>query len=457
MPFRCPATAAAVVVLFLFVANCRADEPLRVETYSAALKSRRTDDGWRSVNKDEAAGGARPAESGPATVAASDELTADLRATDTRGSARITSDLVVAAQSPEDDAPGLTGPVWSYPSRQRPTSVPVPALEGEPDFSKRRASDRVAVLPQRRLSAASSSRTAPQADTAPASYEQNYSSGRSTFHSSPFDRGAPSCPVDSASCSPCRTSPFEDACGMGLAGYSNYSWDNIYFFTIAESFRLTDENTRAAVRSGLNWGLPIIDDDSGLGFQIGFSGSWAEEGPQWFVTSGVFYRGDMRLDSAWNVGAVFDWIQDDEFEANVAQVRGKTSITLDRKNEIGVWGAASLIDDEDNNGDTIESVNQVNLFYRYLFETDWDVTWWVGWRSDPSSVAVGISTYRPINDYWAGIFGAYYAPHGDTWNVYTGLVRHWGQRATQDYLGQDRQQPYLPVADNTSMTLFVDH
>lgn len=243
---------------------------------------------------------------------------------------------------------------------------------------------------------------------------------------------------------------------MSPAGYSNYSWDNIYFFSIAEAFRLMDENTRAAVRSGLNWGLPIFDDDVGLGFQIGFSGSLAEEGPQWFVTSGVFYRGDMRRDSAWNVGAVFDWMQDDEFEADVSQIRGKTSITLDRKNEIGVWGAASLMDDEDQNGETVESVDQVNLFYRYLFDSDWDVTWWVGWRSDPSSVAVGISTYRPINDYWAGIFGGYYAPDGDTWNVYSGLVRHWGQRATQDYIGQDRHQPYLPVADNTSMTQFTN-
>jgi hypothetical protein len=335
--------------------------------------------------------------------------------------------------------------------------VPVPALANEPDFSKHRAgSDRVAGLPRERVAAARSSRSGTQADAVTASYQDDYRSSRGTFHSSPFDRGVPSCPVDSRSCDPCRTSPFEDACGTAGAGYSNYSWDNIYFFAIGDAFRLTDENTRAAARFGLNWGLPLIDDDSGLGFQVGFSGSLAEEGDQWFVTSGVFYRGDMQFDSAWNVGAVFDWMQDDEFKADIGQVRGKTSITLDRKNEIGVSGAASLIDDEDQNGETVESVDQVNLFYRYLFDSDWDVTWSVGWRSDPGSVAVGINTYRPINDYWAGIFGGYYAPDGDTWNVYSGLVRHWGQRATQDYLGQDRHQPYLPVADNTSMTQFIN-
>jgi hypothetical protein len=420
--------AAAVAVFLLSTLISNADEPRTVT------------DGWRPVRKADSGGRRTERENQQAAVEDSD---------------RVRPDFVVAAQSPDDDLPTPSRPAWNYPSRQRPASVAVPSLAGEPDFSNQRSTTgRAGALPQQRLAAARSSRSVGQADAAPASYQEEYPSGRSTFNPSPFDRGAPSCPVDSAR-GPCSTSPFEDACGLGTGGYSNYSWDNIYFFTIGEAFRLNDENTRAAVRTGLNWGLPIFDDDVGLGFQVGGSGSLAEEGRQWFVTSGVFYRGDMRFDSAWNVGAVFDWMHDDEFETETSQVRGKTSITLDRKNEIGVWGAASIIDDEDQNGETVEPVDQVNLFYRYLFDSDWDVTGWVGWRSDPSSVAVGIDTYRPINDYWAGVFGGYYAPDGDTWNVYSGIVRHWGQRATQDYLGQDRHQPYLPVADNTSMTQFT--
>jgi hypothetical protein len=428
-----PGAAVTIILPLLFNSLCSADEPPTAGAGSTTSKSSRTDDGWRPAGTKANGGGLVPE----------------------GANADFAESFTARAQSP-DDGYVPSGPAWNYPSRHRPTSVPVPAVAGEPDFSKQRAgSDRVAGLPQQRLAASRASRSVPQGGAATASYQEEYPYGRSTFHPSPFDRGAPSCPVDSGSGAPCRTSPFEDACGMGPAGYSNYSWDNIYFFTIGEAFRLDHENTRAALRSGLNWGLPLVDDDVGLGFQIGFSGSLAEEGNQFFVTSGVFYRGDMRLDSAWNVGAVFDWMQDDEFEADVSQIRGKTSFTIDRKNEIGVWGAASLSDEADQNGETVESVDQINLFYRYLFDSDWDVTWWAGWRSDPESVAFGISTYRPINDYWAGIFGAYYAPDGDTWNIYSGIVRHWGQRAAQDYLGQDRHQPYLPVADNTSMTLFT--
>jgi hypothetical protein len=430
--------AAAVILPLLFSSLCNAEETPVVQADQRAARPPRSDDGWR------------PASGSHQRLPAARKLPE----ISNQQSAISNSPDAVRAQSPDDEY-SRSGPAWNYPSRHRPTSVAVPALAGEPNFSPRDGSERVAGLPQQRLAAARASRSGPESGAATASYQEEYPYGGPTFHSSPFDRGAPSCPVDSATGSPCRTSPFEDACGMGPAGYSNYSWDNIYFFSIGEAFRLDHENTRAAIRSGLNWGLPLVDDDVGLGFQIGFSGSLAEEGNQFFVTSGVFYRGDMRLDSAWNVGAVFDWVQDDEFEADVGQIRGKTSITLDRKNEIGVWGAASIMDEADQNGETVEPVDQVNFFYRYLFDSEWDLTGWVGWRSDPDSVAFGINTYRPINDYWAGIFGAYYAPDGDTWNIYSGIVRHWGQRATQDYLGQDRHQPYLPVADNTSMTLFT--
>jgi hypothetical protein len=113
-----------------------------------------------------------------------------------------------------------------------------------------------------------------------------------------------------------------------------------------------------------------------------------------------------------------------------------------------------VIDDNDKRGHMAESVNQANLFYRYLFDSSWDVSVWVGWRSEPESAALGAAWYAPINDYWAGVFGGYYAFEGDTWNVYTGFVRHWGNRARQDYIGQDRHLPYLPVADNSTMTLF---
>jgi hypothetical protein len=247
--------------------------------------------------------------------------------------------------------------------------------------------------------------------------------------------------------------PFDDPCRRAAEGYG-YTWDSIYFFALADAFRLDHEHTRAGGRFGFNWGLPVFDDASGLGVQFGLSGSIVEEGPQSFVTAGVFYRGDMQQNAAWNVGAVFDWMHDDEIGARVGQVRGKSSVAFSRQNEIGVWGTYSVIDDDDKQGHNSESVNQLNLFYRYLFGTGSDIMIWAGWRSDPESVALGGAYYFPWNDYWAGTVGGYYAFEGDTWNVYSGVVRHWGNRARQDYIGQDRHLPYLPVADNSTMTLF---
>jgi hypothetical protein len=257
----------------------------------------------------------------------------------------------------------------------------------------------------------------------------------------------------SGTCSTCRSNPVDDTCDALKRANTDRSCDNVYFFFLGEAFRLRDQGTRAAGRFGLNWGLPIFNDGNGLGFQIGGSGSYAEEAPQWFVTTGVFYRGDMHCDWACNFGAAFDFAQDDELHADVAQVRGKTSITLDPKYEVGLWGSFSVLDDV-NGSRTVEPVDQVNGFFSYLCDNGTIFTGWCGWRDDPSSFAIGMNTYTPITDHWAGVFGAYFAFEADTWNVYTGLIRHCGERARVDYLGQDRHQPYFPVADNTSMTLF---
>jgi hypothetical protein len=240
---------------------------------------------------------------------------------------------------------------------------------------------------------------------------------------------------------------------VGADAYG-YTWDNLYFFAAYEAFRLDYESIRAALRAGVNWGLPVIDDASGLGFQAGFSGSLAEEGSQWFATTGFFYRGDMQSESGGNVGAVFDWMHDGEIEASLGQVRGKASITLDRKKELGVWAALSVVDDKDKFGENTESVDQFNIFYRYLFDSSWDLTVWFGWRSPRDSTAIGGSLYAPLNDYWGAFTGGFYAFEGDTFNVYSGVMRYLGNRARQNYLGQDRHMPFLPVADNTSMTLF---
>lgn len=364
-----------------------------------------------------------------------------------------TSFTQVSGQSPDDDfdMPVSMEPNWTYPSRRPVRTVPVPSYQGGGDMSRSsRQSDRLA------LNAYGSGRTSGRSDYYDAYQPPRYDSPPPlpTYRGQPALRDGPSCPLDPPPCSPCQENFFDDPCARACDGGYRYTWDNIYFFALADAFRLAGDHTRAGGRFGLNWGLPLIDDESGIGVQFGLAGDVVEEGPQWFATGGVFYRGDMRLNSAWNVGGVFDWMHDDEVGAGIGQVRAKTSITIDRQNEFGVWAALSLIDDDDTEGHKAETVNQANLFYRFLFDSGTDMTISLGWRDQPDSIAIGTAWSVPINDFWAGVFGGYYAFHGDTWNVWTGVVRQFGPRAHEDYIGQHRHQPYLPVADNFSMTLF---
>ena len=78
---------------------------------------------------------------------------------------------------------------------------------------------------------------------------------------------------------------------------------------------------------------------------------------------------------------------------------------------------------------------------------------WIGWRSDPNSLAIGGDTTYPINDWLSIAGGGHYAFEDDGFAVYAGLVLYPSGKAHERYIGQNRYMPYLPVANNTSMTL----
>jgi hypothetical protein len=307
----------------------------------------------------------------------------------------------------------------------------------------------------------------PQAPSARAGYQEPY-------HTPPFTGDGPSCPTDPYSrtapyeanpyappgpCAPCQPPPppaFGDPCDPANFYRCRYTWNAGYVFGVVEGFRFDHDDSRVGGRLGINWGLPLIDDDSGWGIQGGYSGGVAEGGGQQFATAGLFYRGDMRFGAAFNAGAVIDWMQDNAYDTDVWQIRPKASVTLNARNEIGVWGAVNTEDDDKPTGQTIESIEQVNLFYRFLTRGGWDVAPFVGYRDQETEFAVGGNLYVPLTDFWALIGGGFYAAESDSWNAFVGLTLHFGPRARQDFIGQDRHLPYLPVADNTSMTLFLD-
>ena len=239
---------------------------------------------------------------------------------------------------------------------------------------------------------------------------------------------------------------------MAGDGVCCYTWDNFYGFALFDGFEQSGDD-RIAGRFGANWGLPVLDDYSGFGFQIGGSGSAAQDGPQYFATGGFFYRSDMREGWGWGAGGVVDYLDDHAFGAQIAQVRAQASVALDLQNEIGVWGTIPFMDDRTGAGRDIEPVDQINAFYRYLWPNGWDVSGWIGWRSDPNSLAIGGDTTYPINDWLSVAAGGHYAFEDDGFAVYAGLVLYPSGKAHERYIGQYRYMPYLPVANNTSMTL----
>jgi hypothetical protein len=252
------------------------------------------------------------------------------------------------------------------------------------------------------------------------------------------------------------SNPCFDCLGYSATACDHESWwDNLYFFGFMEGFGLNAQHRvedRAAGRLGANLGLPLGHD---LGFQIGGSGSWAGGGEQFFITTGLFARGGVYLGDAWNVGGVIDWIDEKNDEIDLFQIRLKTSVTLDPSQEIGLWGAIGLTDDETDDFTTARPVDQVNLFYRYLCAGCWDVTGWVGWRERPDSVALGGELVVPLDNFWSLAIGGHYAPGADTWNAYVGVLLYPGGGAMPRTLEQYRYRPYLPVADNSTMTVTI--
>lgn len=266
---------------------------------------------------------------------------------------------------------------------------------------------------------------------------------------------------------PCAGSgpAFTGQCPPGTYPVEYVPFANAWAFAYYDGFELPVGDFRNAGRFGVNWAFPLLSDYMGLAGQIGGSGSITEDQEQVFVTAGIFWRGDMQYGSAWNVGAVFDFMHDGYLETQVTQVRGTVSYTVDFRNEIGVWGAGRTSDDITVDNYVAEPVVQVNIFWRHLWSGGLDTTVWVGWRdgqsdadesNDESGAAIGARIYYPLTESWALAAGGHNAFDSDTWNVWAGVEFSFGGLARPRFLGQHRHAPLLPVADNSTMTLAIE-
>lgn len=258
---------------------------------------------------------------------------------------------------------------------------------------------------------------------------------------------------------------FDGQCPPGTYPIEYVPMANAWAFAYYDGFELPEGDFRNAGRFGVNWAFPLLSDYMGLAGQIGGSGSVTEDQEQVFVTAGLFWRGDMQYGSAWNVGAVFDFMHDGYLETQVTQVRGLVSYTADFRNEFGVWGAGRTSDDITVSDRVAEPVGQINVFWRHLWNVGLDTTVWVGWRdgqsdadesNDESGAAIGARIYYPLTESWALAAGGHNAFDSDTWNVWGGVEFSFGGLARPRFLGQYRHAPLLPVADNTTMTLAIE-
>jgi len=472
MQARCLVTVAAAAALLVVAAACIADDRGHKNSTAFADSARgpTTAGGWRPARKRQAIDESSAKNS--ADRAAPTEANSDSDDSQPDIGGPQLPNYFAAAQSP-DDYYGWRGTADPRPPSRAASTTPVPDYRGQADFGSRQYDPDLLTAQAPRGTVMSAGAApfpgAPRPRSGAWSQPEEAVGSRyqEPYHTSPFSKAGPSCPADQVPppaysqpyAPPCPAQPgvpFTDPCDPSNFYNYKYTWNQGYFFGVVEGFRFADDDTRLAGRFGLNWGLPLVDDATGWGIQGGYSASVAEGGLQEFATGGIFYRGNMQYGAAFNAGAVIDWMQDNAFDTDLYQVRAKASVYLDRFNELGVWGAVNVRDDDKRNGQTLESVDQANIFYRLLLPGGWDLSPFVGWRQEPDSLALGGNVSVPLSDYWAVIGGGHYTFVGDTWNAFVGLELHWGPHARQDYLGQDRHMPYLPVADNTSMTLFLD-
>lgn len=231
---------------------------------------------------------------------------------------------------------------------------------------------------------------------------------------------------------------------------------------------------------GFNWGMPIgFLPKSGLGFQIGMSGSNANlygasftdsTRDQTFFTAGVF----RRVDWGWQGGIVFDHVKDQwYYDVEVSQIRGQLSWVFRGCDELGFQFSAS---DAQGNGSTIiqvpganqttlqETVGATNLYTffwrRRLDDCGKSMRLFGGWTGDSQGI-LGADFHVPLTNCLALDSGfTFLLPDGqdnrtrndeEAWNVGVNLV--WYPFSGSKCGSTSYYRPLFNVANNGDFIL----
>jgi hypothetical protein len=249
--------------------------------------------------------------------------------------------------------------------------------------------------------------------------------------------------------------------------------------------------------TGFNAGTPLpYLAGLGIGGQFGASygvfdwagrqsnGTERQNQPQQqvFVTTGIFHRATDGRRLNWGVG--FDWMINRNYgllaqSPTVGQWRAMVGYNVNAWNEIGMWGAASQMNDTriyDGLAPTItvpgtvvfyRPRSQANLFWHHKYAFGGDTNLWVGLSEQPrlgergsqTPFILGGSMNIPLSPSLA-LYGSYtyvtssfaganaIASENDISNITLGMAWYPGAKARSTTVAGRCWAPYLPMANN---------
>lgn len=219
----------------------------------------------------------------------------------------------------------------------------------------------------------------------------------------------------------------------------------------------------------------ILDDLSGLGWQLGTSLNYSENGLQFteqvtgskrrlqnFSTIGLF----QRAESGFLWGAAFDLLYQDYYDNFfLGQWRANIGLSVTEDDDLGVWLAIPQFSDRGYYGSTpvkLTPIQQINFYWRRMWQSNVVTTGWIGWAqahndvnylygttgSKDAEFVYGGDFHAPLNDRLA-IYGQgnFIRPiDSGTLDASIGIVLYLGADANDAPFR--RNAPIFPVANN---------
>lgn len=258
-------------------------------------------------------------------------------------------------------------------------------------------------------------------------------------------------------------------------------WEQLSFLAAIDGAKQPQDfgvNADLGVRLRANYAAPLWES-YGLGYQIGSAVNWTDNAVTVFeflgedtnrfqshTTIGLF----QRL-SRYGWGVVYDHLYQDGFDkATLGQIRSRVSCDVTPRTQLGLEGRLRARDDTSfflGAPVTLRSINQGSVYWRHLFETGVQSSWYFGIAGQHSedNVATGV---RQVRDKSFVLGADFTAPLNDSLALYgeTNLIMPADTGTVDAFFGmiwypfgnaktafRKRFSPMMPVAAATSFAV----